>query len=272
MEIFKSPQWDVIFHPYTDRKVSLRSVQTVRIVKPYKPLARHIWRGNILSPVNEMQFSVRIRTDNCVSVRIVRLFFFQTVSVCLYWTRLSEIGLGHEGPPDYKSAPLITRPRRPPMSPWCRDSIVYWLKGVFFVRQQGIYRVSLEKLQDASEPGNENGSQEMEDITTLEDEDTGESLKERKVGISVGKEKESLPQSTQEVLQQNKLVFHDVNTVSHSSMCILHVMYQTRGRVFPLISKHQEVGWKNEAQPIEFSLTNFEVFGNRRKHSFKCLI
>ena len=93
----------------------------------------------------------------------------------------------------------------------------------------------MEKLQDASEPGNENGSQEME----LEDEDTGESLKKRKVGISVGKEKESLPQSTQEVLQQHKLVFHDVNTVSRSSMCILHVIDQinTRKSVSP-ISKH----------------------------------
>ena len=82
----------------------------------------------------------------------------------------------------------------------------------------------MEKLQDASEPGNENGNQEMKDTTTLEDKDTGESLKERKVGISVGKEKESLPQSTQEVLQQHKLVFHDVNTVSRISMCILHVI------------------------------------------------
>ena len=77
----------------------------------------------------------------------------------------------------------------------------------------------MEKPQDASEPGNENASQEMEDTTTLEDEDTGESIKKRKLGTSVGKEKESLPQSTQEILQQHKLVFHDVNTVSHSSMC-----------------------------------------------------
>ena len=46
---------------------------------------------------------------------------------------------------------------------------------------------------------------------------------------------------------------------------------QTRGRVFPPISKHREVGWKNEAQP-SFFLTNFEAFGNRRKHSFDCLI
>ena len=96
----------------------------------------------------------------------------------------------------------------------------------------------MEKLQDASEPGNENGSQEMEDTTTLEDKDTGDSLKERKVGISVGKEKESLRQSTQEVLQQHKLVFHDVNTVSRSSICILKVNYQTRERVFHQISKH----------------------------------
>ena len=27
---------------------------------------------------------------------------------------------------------------------------------------------------------------------------------------------------------------------------------QTRGRVFPPISKHREVGWKNEAQPSYF--------------------
>ena len=48
-----------------------------------------------------------------------------------------------------------------------------------------------------------------------------------------------------------------------------YVIDQTRGRVFPPISKHREVGWKNEAQPSVF-LTNFEVFGNRRKHSFDC--
>ena len=40
--------------------------------------------------------------------------------------------------------------------------------------------------------------------------------------------------------------------------------------MFPPISKHREVGWKNEAQPSVF-LTNFEVFGNRRKHSFECM-
>ena len=45
---------------------------------------------------------------------------------------------------------------------------------------------------------------------------------------------------------------------------------QTRGRVFPPISKHREVGWKNEGQPS--FLTNFEVFENRRKQSFQCLI
>ena len=95
----------------------------------------------------------------------------------------------------------------------------------------------MEKLQDASEPGNANGSQEMEDLTTPQDGDTGDSLKKTKVGISVGKEKESLPQSTQEVLQQHKLVFHDVNTVSRSSMCILHVIYQARESVFHQISK-----------------------------------
>ena len=33
---------------------------------------------------------------------------------------------------------------------------------------------------------------------------------------------------------------------------VFHVIYQTRGRVFPPISKHREVGWKNEAQPSFF--------------------
>ena len=49
------------------------------------------------------------------------------------------------------------------------------------------------------------------------------------------------------------------------------VIDQTRGRVFPPISKHREVGWKNKEQPSVF-LTNFKVFGNRRNHSFECLI
>ena len=31
------------------------------------------------------------------------------------------------------------------------------------------------------------------------------------------------------------------------------VIYQTRGRAFPPISKHREVGWKNEAQPRFFN-------------------
>ena len=47
-------------------------------------------------------------------------------------------------------------------------------------------------------------------------------------------------------------------------------MYQTRGRVFHPISKHRQLDWKNEAQPI--FLTNFEVFVNRIKHSFECLV
>ena len=32
-----------------------------------------------------------------------------------------------------------------------------------------------------------------------------------------------------------------------------HVIDQTQGRVFPPISKHREVGWKNEAQPSFFN-------------------
>ena len=49
---------------------------------------------------------------------------------------------------------------------------------------------------------------------------------------------------------------------------MFHVIDQIRGRVFPPISNHREVGWKNEAQP-SFFLTNFEVFGNRRKNLFR---
>ena len=46
-----------IFGPKKDRRVPLRSVQTVRIrVKPYKHLAQ-IGHGNILNIRNEMQFS-----------------------------------------------------------------------------------------------------------------------------------------------------------------------------------------------------------------------
>ena len=34
---------------------------------------------------------------------------------------------------------------------------------------------------------------------------------------------------------------------------IFDVIDQRRGRVFPPISKHREVGWKNEAQPSFFN-------------------
>ena len=47
---------------------------------------------------------------------------------------------------------------------------------------------------------------------------------------------------------------------------------QPRGRVFELISNHREaVSCKNEAQPC-FFLTDFQVFGNRIKHSFERLM
>ena len=36
-------------------------------------------------------------------------------------------------------------------------------------------------------------------------------------------------------------------------MHIFEVIDQTRGRVFPPISKHREVSWKNEAQPSFFN-------------------
>ena len=74
----KCPKCDALYGPYTDRKVSLRSVQTVRIVKLYKPLSQ-IRRENILSVLNEMQFTDRIRTEKCLydpvqTVRIVKLY------------------------------------------------------------------------------------------------------------------------------------------------------------------------------------------------------
>ena len=43
----------------------LRSVQTVRIVKPYKTVSQ-IRRENILSVLNEMQFTDCIRTEKCI--------------------------------------------------------------------------------------------------------------------------------------------------------------------------------------------------------------
>ena len=43
----------------------LRSVQTVRIVKLYKPLSQ-IRSENFLSVLNEMQFTDRIRTEKCL--------------------------------------------------------------------------------------------------------------------------------------------------------------------------------------------------------------
>ena len=79
---------------FTDR---IRSAQTVRIVKLYKPLSE-IRQGNILIVLNEMQFTDRIRTEKCLydvfsdhdsfSNRTDREAVFQTVSVCLYWTTL----------------------------------------------------------------------------------------------------------------------------------------------------------------------------------------
>ena len=126
----------------------------------------------------------------------------------------------------------------------------------------------MEKLQDASEPGNKHGSQEMQDTTTPQDEDTDNSLKERKVGISVGKEKDSLPQSTQEVLQQHKLVFHDVNTVSRSSMCILHIKHEKACFIrYPNTEK-----WVEQTRRSRVFLNDFEVFGYLMKHTFECLI
>ena len=40
---------------------------------------------------------------------------------------------------------------------------------------------------------------------------------------------------------------------NEQDLATFHVIYQTRGRVFPPISKHREVGWKNEARPSFFN-------------------
>ena len=45
--------------------MSSRSVQTVRIVKPYK-IVSQIRRENILSVLNEMQFTDCTRTEKCL--------------------------------------------------------------------------------------------------------------------------------------------------------------------------------------------------------------
>ena len=43
-----------------------RSVQTVQIVKPYNTVSSAIRRENILSVLNEMQFTDCIRTEKCL--------------------------------------------------------------------------------------------------------------------------------------------------------------------------------------------------------------
>ena len=40
--------------------------------------------------------------------------------------------------------------------------------------------------------------------------------------------------------------------LSLAAVLVGEVIDQTRGRVFPPISKHRKVGWKNEAQPSQF--------------------
>ena len=42
------------------------------------------------------------------------------------------------------------------------------------------------------------------------------------------------------------------------------VIYQTQGRVFHQISKHSEVGWKNEAQPV-YLIASQSIFLEKRK-------
>ena len=70
----------------------LRFVQTVQTVKLFYPTLG-IKPENILSPLNEMQFTDCQRTDHhylftvCQTVQIVTLLW-QTVSVRPYWTTL----------------------------------------------------------------------------------------------------------------------------------------------------------------------------------------
>ena len=69
------------------------------------------------------------------------------------------------------------------------------------------------------------------------------------------------------ILNKAKIIIQRRYTKIVKSVLILlflDVIDQTRGRVFPPISKHREVGWKNEAHRV--FLTNFEVFGNRRQN------
>ena len=100
---------------------------------------------------------------------------------------------------------------------------------------QGIYRVYLEKLDHdgGKERGQEQGSQnEGAHIAGTERGDTNkdresagekqgtnlsEGSKENYPDTSTGKEVKdlSLPRTTEETFQQYKLVFYDVNTVSH---------------------------------------------------------
>ena len=57
---------------------------------------------------------------------------------------------------------------------------------------------------------------------------------------------------------------HSVVPPGLQSSVNFHSPTHTRGRVFPPISKHREVGWKNEAQPSFFKPTSrcLEMGGN----------
>ena len=76
------PKSNAIYGPYTDRRVPLRSVRTVRIVKLYEPQSQ-IRCGNILSPHNEMQFTDRkVPLRSVRTVRIVKLYEPQSQIRC----------------------------------------------------------------------------------------------------------------------------------------------------------------------------------------------
>ena len=53
--------------------------------------------------------------------------------------------------------------------------------------------------------------------------------------------------------------------VSKKALCICHVKYQTRGKVFHRNIRTKRSELKNQVQP-SFFLTNFEVFGFLMKH------
>ena len=81
---------------------------------------------------------------------------------------------------------------------------------------QGIYRVYLEKRDDAKSPQQKEvgtaGNQD-EDVSVLSEERNGDISKEKNDALPL--------RTTKQVLQQHKLVFHDVNAVSRRKITFI---------------------------------------------------